>query len=590
MRGMRSLSPLLFSFLAFAFAAPVAEALPPLRGLTSTTFSSTTSDGLWLVEFFSPSCPHCRRFEPTWRELTEKYDPSENITDFHMAQVNCLAQGDLCAAQKIQHYPDMKLYRNGTELETFNQERSKEILVEYINSKIAEHTQYTSTAKAAENVQGGVAPPPEAVPVDSPPPPPSPPAIQKVVNPLGTVSSLSVKNFAIVRDEGPVFVKFFAPWCGHCKKLAPVWTELASQLKGVVNVAEVNCDNDATLCRKEGVEGYPMIFLYHGGNKREYRGPRKLESMEAFAKKGTALGMNALDKPEFIKLAKKENVVFVYLETAGATNDHSEKVEAAAKALLGDPPLVRSSDAQLRTHLGQDDQQVPRLVAVKHSEVVSTLPITISTSSSTISRWLMENKMPTSTELNGENFQSIMRAEDGPYVVLAALNTDEAFQQRLDVEKRKLHEMARDWHKSGKKVNGRSVVFVWMNGKTWAKWLKSMYGIKEYNLPALVITDHQQLVYHDTDATGQPIPLTAAAVHGALDAINAGTLTVKSSENVVERTMRSAQNKMRTFEDFLWAHPLRAVGLIAVVLSLIVIGIWKLVQLDTPPPKNRRLD
>ena len=48
---------------------------------------------------------------------------------------------------------------------------------------------------------------------------------------------------AMIESKEPWFVKFYAPWCGHCKKLEPVWADMAKQLKGKVNVAEVNCED-----------------------------------------------------------------------------------------------------------------------------------------------------------------------------------------------------------------------------------------------------------------------------------------------------------------------------------------------------------
>lgn len=38
------------------------------------------------------------------------------------------------------------------------------------------------------------------------------------------------------------FVEYYAPWCGHCKSLAPHWGKLATALKGRINIAKVDCD------------------------------------------------------------------------------------------------------------------------------------------------------------------------------------------------------------------------------------------------------------------------------------------------------------------------------------------------------------
>jgi thioredoxin-like negative regulator of GroEL len=82
-----------------AFAAEEEET--ELRQLNEDNFKASIAHGAWLVEHFSPRCWHCKAFAPTWTDLANKKAYHEQLSGFHMAQVNCLAQGDLCNSNNI---------------------------------------------------------------------------------------------------------------------------------------------------------------------------------------------------------------------------------------------------------------------------------------------------------------------------------------------------------------------------------------------------------------------------------------------------------------------------------------------------------
>ena len=69
----------------------------------------------------------------------------------------------------------------------------------------------------------------------------------------------------------------YAPWCGHCKALAPEYEEAATSLKEKdIRVVKVDCTEEADLCQKQGVEGYPTLKVFRGlDNVTPYKGQRK---------------------------------------------------------------------------------------------------------------------------------------------------------------------------------------------------------------------------------------------------------------------------------------------------------------------------
>lgn len=78
-------------------------------------------------------------------------------------------------------------------------------------------------------------------------------------------------------------VEFYAPWCGHCRELAPKWSKAAASLHGVVKVAAVNCDEQKQLCAKHGVQGYPSIKASVNGRFVDYNGARSASALVDWA-------------------------------------------------------------------------------------------------------------------------------------------------------------------------------------------------------------------------------------------------------------------------------------------------------------------
>jgi len=92
-----------------------------------------------------------------------------------------------------------------------------------------------------------------------------------------------------------VLVKYYAPWCGHCKKLAPIWDELGDAFKDNKDV--VIAKFDATTNEAEGVNirGYPTLIWYPKDNKagENYEGERDLAGLKSFIEGKISTGGSA---------------------------------------------------------------------------------------------------------------------------------------------------------------------------------------------------------------------------------------------------------------------------------------------------------
>jgi len=136
------------------------------------------------------------------------------------------------------------------------------------------------------------------------------------------VSTLTKDNFdEFIAKHKHVFVKFYAPWCGHCKSMAPSYAKLAAKMnekEGGIPIAEVDATESPELAERFGVEGYPTLKFFVEGKPVDYQGEREGDAIENFINKKLSPASKELKKVEEIKELESSKLAVV-LVTAEAS-------------------------------------------------------------------------------------------------------------------------------------------------------------------------------------------------------------------------------------------------------------------------------
>ncbi|GJP55272.1 hypothetical protein CLOM_g14253 [Closterium sp. NIES-68] len=163
----------------------------------------------------------------------------------------------------------------------------------------------------------------------------------------------------IVPNEEFIVVEFYAPWCGHCKNLAPEYEKAAKALEesgSTVKLAKVDADDakNKGLAKKYEVKGFPTLKIFRKGSDtpQDYNGPRDADGIVSYLKKQSGPATSEAKSAEHIKdLAASESVVVV-----GVFKDvESEEFKAfssVANLFRSDYVFVHTTDSSLLPETG----------------------------------------------------------------------------------------------------------------------------------------------------------------------------------------------------------------------------------------------
>jgi thioredoxin 1 len=84
-----------------------------------------------------------------------------------------------------------------------------------------------------------------------------------------TVTHVSAKTWdaEVLRSNLPVFVDFWAEWCGPCRMVGPAVEQIGNIMAGKVKVAKLNVDENQQIAMKYGVQSIPSLILFNGGKE-----------------------------------------------------------------------------------------------------------------------------------------------------------------------------------------------------------------------------------------------------------------------------------------------------------------------------------
>uniref|UniRef100_A0A914LUP9 Protein disulfide-isomerase n=1 Tax=Meloidogyne incognita TaxID=6306 RepID=A0A914LUP9_MELIC len=229
--------PFLFSILFILIRSDEPTIENGIYVLTDNNFDSFLEEHpTVLVEFYAPWCGHCKQLAPEYEKAAEELGDSVPL-----AKVDATVEKILAERFEINGYPTLKFWQKDHEPIDYDGDRDAQGIVKWLKEK----------------TDPDYKPPPEEV------------------------IALTEQTFDdFLGSNALTLVEFYAPWCGHCKKLAPEYEKAAIRLKAHgIPLAKVDATIEKKLAELYDVKGFPTLKIFRNARRFDYDGPRDADGI-----------------------------------------------------------------------------------------------------------------------------------------------------------------------------------------------------------------------------------------------------------------------------------------------------------------------
>jgi len=244
-----------------------------VKSFTNENFNEVLQDkeNAWIIEFYAPWCGHCKKLTPEWEGAATQLAKDE-VKGIKLGAVDADEHKELGQQFDVSGFPTIKIFG-------FNKEEPKEYEGGRQQGDILHIAKWQGEMMVASATKG------EQVEIEAP-------KKEQVSNGFyddSEVVDLYDDNFEteVLKGSAPWLVEFYAPWCGHCKQLTPVWKELAGEMSGQMKIGACDVTAAEKVGKMYNIQGFPTLKFFAPGaeSPEDYSAGRDLGSLKEFCEK-----------------------------------------------------------------------------------------------------------------------------------------------------------------------------------------------------------------------------------------------------------------------------------------------------------------
>uniref|UniRef100_A0A8B9GSS9 Protein disulfide-isomerase n=1 Tax=Astyanax mexicanus TaxID=7994 RepID=A0A8B9GSS9_ASTMX len=284
----------------------------------------------------------------------------------------------------------------------------------------------------------------------------------------------------------------YAPWCGHCKALAPEYAKAAGMLKAEgsdIRLGKVDATEEADLAQEFGVRGYPTIKFFKGGEKsspKEYSAGRQADDIVNWLKKRTGPAAAALTEVTQAESLIADNEVAVIGFFKDVESDGAKAFIKAAEAVDDIPFGISSDDAVFSKFEVTEDSVV---LFKKFDEGRNTFDGELSKEG--LLSFIKANQLPLVIEFTEQTAPKIFGGEIKSHILLFVPKASKDFQDKMD-----------NFRKAAEGFKGK-ILFIFIDSDVDDNQrILEFFGLKKEECPALrLITLEDEMTKYKPEAS-----------------------------------------------------------------------------------------